>query len=117
MLWETLAVIESGSPFNDDCRQRLDRLPWNRAKKHRCLRLHLLRKSSPAGAQETWAVEVADAVEQVRGMLSPGEWAVECRLAAGQTYAEVAPDLGISPDALKVRASRWRDRVRRELVV
>ena len=35
LLWQALAVIASGSPFTDECRQRLDRLPWNRAKKHR----------------------------------------------------------------------------------
>ena len=35
LLWEILAVIESGRPFTDECRQRLNRLAWNRAKKHR----------------------------------------------------------------------------------
>ena len=113
LLGETLAVIESDCPFTDECRQRLDRIPWNRAKKHRRLRLHLLATPSPASAYEV-NLEVTDSVDQVRGMLSPGEWEVECRLAAGQTYAEVAFDCGISPDTLKVRASRWRARTRRE---
>jgi hypothetical protein len=115
LLWETLAVIQSGVPFTDDCRQRLDRLSWNRAKKHRRLRLHLPGGLSSASAQAESAVEVADSAHQVRSMLSPGEWEIECRLAAGQTYAEVAVDLGLSPDALKVRASRWRSRIRRKL--
>ena len=62
-------------------------------------------------------VDISDAVEQVRRMLSPDEWEVECRLAAGQTYAEVALDRGLSPDTLKVRAGRWRARIRRKLPV
>ena len=112
LLWEALAVIESGSPFTDECRQRLDRLPWNRAKKHRRMRLHFLRRPSPADTQKASAVDVADSVDQVRGMLSPGEWEVECRLAAGQTYAQVALDRGISPGTLKVTVGRWRARIR-----
>ena len=64
---------------------------------------------------EAPGIEVADSLDQLQGMLSPGEWEVEWRLAAGQTYADVAIDLGLSPDALKVRASRWRARIRRQL--
>src|SRR5262249_41144094 len=155
LLWETLVVIQSGVPFNDECRKRLDRIPWNRAKKHRRLGLHLRRRRSAeweaigpgrrlgrqslsgenhteviranqdgAGVtcrtcgkamtpaeeaayrsrcEDCWAekavgVEVDESgaqvqgisVEHVQGMLTPGEWAVECRLAAGQTYPEVA---------------------------
>ena len=116
LLSEILAVIESGSPFTDDCCQRLDRLPWNRAKKYRRLRL-FLRRPSPADTQKTSVVEVADSANQVRGMLSPGEWEVERRLAAGQTYAQVALDRGISPDTLKVRVGRWRAQIRRKLAV
>lgn len=117
LLSATLAVIESDSPFTDETRQRLDRIPWNRAKKHRRLRLYVLRRPSRASTQEAQAVDVADAIVQVRGMLSPGEWAVECRLAAGQTYAEVALNGGLSPDTLKVRAGRWRARIRRRLAM
>jgi hypothetical protein len=115
LLGETLAVIQSGVPFTDNCRQRLDRIPRNRAKKHRRLRLYVLERPSPTGAQAASAVEVADSVDQVRGMLSPGEWDVECRLAVGQTYAEVALDRGLPPDTLKVQAGRWRARVRLKL--
>jgi hypothetical protein len=111
-----LAVIESGSPFTDGCRQRLDRLPWNRAKKHRRLRLYCLRRPSLAGTREASVVEVAGcSVDQVRGMLSASEWEIEYRLASGQTYAEVAVGSGVSPDTLKVRAGRWRARIRRKL--
>ncbi len=112
LLGETLAIIESDSPFTDECRQRLDRIPWNRAKKHRRLRLHFLGRLPSSSAQEVSAIEVADSVDQVRGMLSPSELQVECRLAADQTYAEIALDCGLSGDTLKVRAGRWRARIR-----
>jgi hypothetical protein len=180
LLSETLAVIESGSPFTDDCRERLDRLPWNRAKKNRRLRRalggpqpaereasgpgsalgrdgmstaqpdeYVPRRSRGAGitcricekamtlseeaaygsrCENCWAGEVGKvmmdepvaqlkgiSVDQVQRLLSPDEWEVESRLAAGQTYAEIAPDSGVSPDALKVRAGRWRSRIRRKL--
>ncbi len=174
LLGETLAVIQSGVPFTNDCRQRLDRIPWNRAKKYRRLRLYLLGRRSaeweavgpgrPCGryrlsgekhiedlpvspedagmtcrtcgkamiteekaaygsrCEDCWTVkavgvEVADSVDQVQSMLLPSEWAVERRLAAGQTYAEAALDCGLSPDALKVRAGRWRARICRKLAV
>jgi hypothetical protein len=180
LLWEILAMIESAIPFNDDSRQRLGRLPWNRAKKYRRLRLSLCARHStgreavgpgrplgrgwigtaraaecnpgkPGGADTTcrtcgqamilaehiaygsrcedcWAVEVVElevddsvtqvqgiSVDQVQSMLSPAEWEVECRLAAGQTYADVARGRNVSPDALKVRAGRWRARIRLRL--
>jgi DNA-directed RNA polymerase specialized sigma24 family protein len=117
LLGEILAVIELKSPFSDDCRQRLDRIPWNRAKKHRRRRLQFPGRLHSSSAQDVSAIEVADSVDQVRGMLSSGEWEVECRLAAGQSYAEVALDCGLSPDTLKVRAGRWRARIRRQMVV
>jgi len=117
LLWETLAVIQAGAPLTDDCRLRLDRIPWNRAKKHRRVRRFLLGRQSATGVEEASAVEVADTVDQVRCMLSPGEWEVECRLAASETYAEVALDCGLSPDTLKVRAGRWRARIRRKLAL
>jgi hypothetical protein len=58
-----------------------------------------------------------DSLDQVRALLSPGEWEVECRVAAGHTYAEVARDRDLTADALKVRAGRWRARVRRALAL
>src|SRR5438552_3652834 len=62
LLWETLSVIQSGTPFTDDCRQRLDRIPQNRGKKHQRLRLYLMARIPPASNHEASAVEVADAV-------------------------------------------------------
>ncbi len=115
LLRETLEVIQSGVPFSDACRQRLDRIPLNRAKKHRRLRLYLRQRPSVAANQETSPLEVAESIEQVRGMFSDSEWEVECRLAAGQRYAEIALERGLSPEALKVRAARWRARIRHAL--
>jgi hypothetical protein len=113
LLWETLAIIEFEAPFTDDCRQRLERLAWNRAKKYRRVRLQLaahrpIKFDNPVGA-----AEVADSIRQVRGKLSGIEWDVEWRLANGETFAQVAPDYGLSAGALKVRAGRWRARVRK----
>ncbi len=58
---------------------------------------------------------MADSINQVRGILSPDEWEVESNLAAGQSYAKVARELGLSPNALKMRDARWRARVRSAL--
>jgi hypothetical protein len=74
-------------------------------------------RAAEAVADGRGAVVQGISVDQVRAMLSPGEWEVECRLSAGQTYAEVASDRGLSPDALKVSASRWRARIRPKLAV
>lgn len=114
LLHEALKFIGTGSPFTDDERARLDRVPHNRAKKHRRLRLYTYRKSSSIyfDAKDD---PNAQLIEFVYRSLSPGEWEVECRLAEGETYAAVATNTGLSPDALKMRVSRWRERVREKL--
>jgi ATP/maltotriose-dependent transcriptional regulator MalT len=114
-LWETLSVIESGADFTDDRRLRLDRIPRNRAKKHHRLRIRLINHGSIDVVSKIAPVELADEVNRVRKALTAGEWEVACRLAAGQSYKEVARDLGVTPSALKVRTSRWRRRVREKL--
>ena len=74
LLSETLAVIESGVPWTDDCRRRLERIPQNRAKKYRRLR-HYFRAKRPHSVEaESSAIDVADSIHQLRGMLSPTEW-------------------------------------------
>jgi hypothetical protein len=114
-LWETLKVIESGEPFTEACRSRLDRVAQNRAKKHRRLRLHL---ASLAGAvrrddsPHVRAIAVADDMARVRRALSPVQWDVEWRLAGGETYGEVARTYELTPGALKVRVQRWRALIR-----
>jgi len=57
----------------------------------------------------------ADVAESTRKALLELEWAVEFRLASGQTFAEVASVYDIAPGTLKVRANRWRDRIRDSL--
>jgi hypothetical protein len=115
LLCETLALIQSGVSFTEDCRQRLDRIPWNRAKKHRRMRKHLAQSLQLECPHETEFVEMADLVDVVRRALSHSEFEVEYSLAHGQTYSELAIGRGCSPDALKVRVGRWRARIRRLL--
>jgi hypothetical protein len=114
-LWAILEAIELRLPLTEECRQRLDRIPWNRAKKFRRLGHFLEQTSSLCVGDSTDVIELADTLEHVRTFMSAAEWDVECDLASGRTYAEVALKLGISPEALKVRAGRWRAHVRRDL--
>jgi hypothetical protein len=117
-LHETLAFIESGEQFTDAVRERLDRIPHNRAKKHRRLLSFLrgqLRGQEPgyAPGQDDQAAQL---LNDVHAALTPEEWLVECRLACGETYAEVADGI-LSPTALRMRVSRWRAMVRQTVAV
>lgn len=114
-LWETLHAIQRGEPFTDVCRHRLDRLPQNRAKKYRRLLRRLASMAPELPGEHTSPVELADTLANVRRAMTDTEWQVEYRLASGQTYAEIAPEFEITTDALKVRVSRWRERLRRKL--
>jgi hypothetical protein len=116
-LWATLDVIESEIPFDEECRKRLDRIPQNRAKKHIRLLKKLADFAHASVPIEQPLVELQDEVEAVELHLSLAEWDVERRLAAGETYSDVAPDKGISDAALKVRVSRWRTRVRQSVAI
>jgi hypothetical protein len=114
LLHEALKFIGTGKPFTDEQRARIDRIPHNRAKKHRRLRLYRYGNSA-AIYFDAKDDPNAQLIEFVHESLSPGEWEVECRLAGGETYAAVAANTGTSPDALKMRVSRWRERVREKL--
>ena len=110
LLHETLNFIRTGNPFTDQQRARLDRVPQNRAKKHLRLRLYLSGSAAPldlAGLDPD-----AQLIDFVHESLSPTEWEIECRLADGESYATIAANTGVSPDALKMRVSRWRARLR-----
>ena len=115
LLSETLALIEAGVPFTDNLRRRLDRIPRNRSKKYRRLRIRIFQNSSGATRPEVAAVELAEEVQQIRAAMAPDEWKTECRLAAGEGFAEVARDLGVTSGALKVQTSRRRRRIRERL--
>jgi DNA-directed RNA polymerase specialized sigma24 family protein len=92
-------------------RARLDRIPHNRAKKHRRLRLYMFGNAAPTYL-DIKNDPNAQLIDFVHETLSPSEWEVECRLAEGESYAAVAANTGMSPDALKMRVSRWRSQVR-----
>jgi hypothetical protein len=117
-LGKTLEHIESGNSFTDEVRERLDRTPHNRAKKHRRLRRELQERQRREGpGYFGWADdEDAQLLDRVHEALAPAEWEVECRLADGETYAGVADGV-VSVPALKMRVSRWRARVREALTV
>lgn len=102
---ETLRLIEKGRRFTKKLRRRLDRLPYNRSKKHTRLRLHLLR--NPVISYED---DHEPLLDRVHAALSAAAWEVECRLAAGESYAAVAG--GITVASLKMKVSRWRAAVR-----
>jgi hypothetical protein len=109
LLNDTLKFFQTGEPFTDERRASLDRVPHNRAKKHRRLRLYLFGHATLTyvdGPDD----EAARLLDRVHEALSSGEWEVECRLAAGEVYADMASG-GLSPGALKMRVSRWRARV------
>lgn len=54
--------------------------------------------------QDAWLVCVARAIEQ-RGSLSPGEYAVARRFAAGMSNKEIARELGVSPHTVRSQLS------------
>ena len=112
---ETLNFIRSGDPLDDQTRSRLDRIPWNRAKKYRRLRQRFSEGAAavrPGDASHVQATTVADAVAAITEVMSPNHKAIEYRLAFGETYSEVASDHGVTSGALKVRVKRWRDVIR-----
>jgi hypothetical protein len=111
LLHETLKFITTANPFTDEQRARLDRVPHNRAKKHRRLRLYLSRTVTPTYFSATDDPDT-QRIDFVHESLSPTEWEIECRLADGESYGVIAANTGVSPDALKMRVSRWRARLR-----
>jgi hypothetical protein len=116
LLNDTLTFIQTGAPFTDEVRDRLDRVPQNRSKKHLRLRLHLF-ATTQLTCLDGPHDENARLIDQVHEALLPGEWDVECRLAYGESYADVAGDSGVTEGALKMRVSRWRARVREAVAV
>jgi DNA-directed RNA polymerase specialized sigma24 family protein len=114
LLHETLKFIRTGDPFTDERRASLDRVPHNRAKKHRRLRLYMFGQATLTYFDGKDDPD-SQLIDRVHESLSPSEWEVECRLAEGESYAAIAASSGVSPDALKMRVSRWRTRVREKL--
>jgi hypothetical protein len=59
-------------------------------------------------ATRSSSIAVVELVDKAKRTLSPGQWAVELRLAAGDTYSQEAIDHGTSADVLKKTGSAWR---------
>jgi len=99
-------------------RDRLDRLPWNRSKKHIRQQRRLmaaLGRVVKVSVVHTHQVMLDDEISRVRTKLTSEEWDVEWRLANGQTFDDVAEALRVKPEVLRKRASRWRSRVRSQV--
>jgi DNA-directed RNA polymerase specialized sigma24 family protein len=111
-LWAILDAIEHGESFTESYRQKLDRLPRNRGKKYLRLlgRVALITPAVQAAGHSR--VDNSDEIERISQKMSQTEFNVEQRLASGETYAEIAAEIGASTGALKVRVGRWRQRIR-----
>ena len=118
-LSETLAAIERKETFDDACRARLDRVPHNRAKKHRRMRQHLsaVRTDVTVQSNPSESFETRELVRSVRRVLTGEQWAIEFRLALGESYSKLSREYEVSPAALKVRVCRWRVQVRERLAL
>jgi hypothetical protein len=113
-----LTAIRDGIDFTEDLIGRLDRIPQNRARKHRRLLSHFRSPTTPSRQVEAAHVRTAtlkDLAAHVRGLTSDDEWRVELRLAEGEGYEAISRDHGVSQGAMKVRVNRWRQRLRAEL--
>lgn len=111
-LWETLYAIEKCSVFNTDDLDRLERLPQNRMKKYRRLRLRMAQTAKQFIEHDFQSVDRKSTHDRIRDELPAGAWAVEQQLAGADAYATIANELGISENALKMRVSRWRSKIR-----
>lgn len=112
---EVLHAIERGDVFDEECLARLDRIPQNRAKKHRRLRVVVKNRVSAIESVASDCAERADTIASVREILTPLQWVVEYRLATGATYDVLSREYDIKPGAIKVQVCRWRVRVREQM--
>lgn len=112
---EVLHAIERGDVFDEECLARLDRIPQNRAKKHRRLRVVVKNQESTIESVASDCVERADLIASVRVILTLHQWVVEYRLATDATYDVLSREYDITPGAIKVQVCRWRVRVREQM--
>ncbi len=114
---EILMSIQDGLDFTEDLIGRFDRIPQNRARKHRRLLSHIKSPATPYRLEEATHVRTAtfkDIAARVRELMSDDEWRVELRLAEGEGYDAISQDYGVPQGTMKVRVSRWRQRIRDE---
>ena len=113
---EILHQMGSDAAFTPELCNRLNRLPWNRAKKHRALRRRYRMVFANKTVPDQHPCErliAEEAMETIRRKLTVMQFEIESRLSGGQTYAIVTAVFRQSPGVLKMRVSRWRREVRR----
>ena len=115
---EILECIRKGEPLTERRRGQLERLPQNRGKKYlRLLQYLECRQRTEPSVTAVDIIELRDEVEFVVGYLSRSERYVERSLASGSSYADIAAEMRVSMAAMKMRAARWRRRVRGEIMI
>lgn len=67
----------------------------------------------PSPDQSPAAIEARVELEQIRRQLPTSDWQLISSVAIGTAYQAIGHDLGATPDSLRVRVSRIRDRILR----
>ena len=106
-----LELSATGRDLTPELVASLERLPWNRAKKH--IRIVCVLREREYARDRNSRRPVAPHPELPP--LDPTHWRVEVSLAAGETYGAIAAGLGTTVGGLKMRVSRWRRNVRADL--
>ncbi|HEV3438767.1 MAG TPA: hypothetical protein VG122_15485 [Gemmata sp.] len=111
---ETLEAIKRGEELNEAIKSRLGRMPHNRGKKHYHIRQYLIQNKSLATYEESplKRLILAEELALVRNALTPEQWAIENRLADGESYESIASDHRVTSATMKVRVHRWREKLR-----
>ncbi len=103
-----LNAIATGLDFTPDLVARLERLPWNRAAKHRRLERTLQRRDS----ERDRSARRPPHRSREYPTLDEEHLRVARFLIAGDSYRVIACRLSTTVGALKMRVSRWRQAVR-----
>lgn len=105
---EIIDSIARGIDFTPTVVARLERVPWNRAKKHRRLVCKLQRRES---VRQLTALQPPRSVKELP-TLHAQHLRVERFLIAGHSYPVIARRLTTTVGALKMRVIRWRQAIR-----
>ena len=105
---EVIDSIARGIDFTPTLVARLERAPWNRAKKYRRLDRTLRRRES---VREQTAFRPPRCVGEVLA-LDAEHLQVEQFLIVGDSYLVIARQLATTVSAFKMRLSRWRRAIR-----
>ena len=104
--------IAKATEFTLGVRESIERLPWNRAKKHIRLQRCIRRRAEQFDRERQQRRACPGPDTAVLDLLAPTQFAIETRLAEGESYCIIACDLGVAEGALKMKVSRWRQEVR-----